>query len=687
MGQVFLGKMSLRWCDHCDLPILEKKECQLCSGPTRKVDYTPPGDVRPAFERDVRQIRNIIAEQFGKDASESIFAEDSLVLLNGVPSLDRMDEVVVHGRAIGNLKYLPIAEKYVFIPRQFGLQLFQGHIESNFIVADDGAIPFIKKGANCLAPGVLDAVGDFRVGDEVIVIDKTGNILMSGKARMGPGEMIEAKRGEAVKARRRLKDKTVALTEPEIKPTWDRAVQANKDYLKGRIAGSKKFINKVIKANNLPFTVSYSGGKDSLATLLLVLDADLKPPIMFVDTGLEFPETVENVHQVVKRYGLELIEYKVGDSFYDSLEHFGPPAKDFRWCCKICKLGPTTMLIDDRFPEGVLSFIGQRQYESTQRMEKGDIWDNPWVPNQKGASPIQRWDALTVWLYIFYKKATYNPWYERGLDRIGCWCCPASSQAELKEIKEHFPQSSRFFGMLKDWAEKKKFSQEWYELGLWKWRKYPGSVQEIMQRSGFNAERIFGDDDPEERWKAALVDFKDVEWKFIGQGPNGIDEMEMIEVKADFTRNVDISSVVPLLPILGEISFKPSEICKSGTNIGDSAGDDPGNAVIMTPKGDIITLHSRGVELITPGDDEIVVLPRRVHHELDNIIGVIKRALFCQACGVCTGRCPQDAIAWRDLRGRRMIVIDPERCISCRNCLGPCPVVNFDPDEEYRMAK
>ena len=198
----------------------------------------------------------------------------------------------------------------------------------------------------------------------------------------------------------------------------------------------KQLRKTVNRYSELPVAVSISGGKDSLATLLLVLEAGIRPKLIFTNTGLEFPETVENVKRTAEKYDLEIYIGEAGDAFWRALEHFGPPAKDFRWCCKTCKLGPTASMIRQHFPDGVLSFIGQRQYESAQRYEKGNIWENPWVPGQIGASPIQNWPALLVWLYIFQQKGDYNPLYERGMERIGCWLCPASDLGEMEEVQK-----------------------------------------------------------------------------------------------------------------------------------------------------------------------------------------------------------------------------------------------------------
>jgi len=51
--------------------------------------------------------------------------------------------------------------------------------------------------------------------------------------------------------------------------------------------------------------VSYSGGKDSLVCLLPSLKAQIDPKILFIDTCLEMPETIENVNLVIEKFGLD----------------------------------------------------------------------------------------------------------------------------------------------------------------------------------------------------------------------------------------------------------------------------------------------------------------------------------------------------------------------------------------------
>ena len=183
--------------------------------------------------------------------------------------------------------------------------------------------------------------------------------------------------------------------------------------------------------------------------------------------------------RVAEKHGLQLItESAPKGIFFESLVHFGPPGRDFRWCCKTNKLGPTTRAIMKHYPNGVLSFIGQRRYESEQRSEKPRVWRNPWTPGQVGASPIQDWTALHVWLYIFSKGEEYNPWYDRGLDRIGCFLCPASDLSEMELVRNSSKCFDEWSAYLEKHASESDLPDSWRTYALWRWKLLPDSIQE-----------------------------------------------------------------------------------------------------------------------------------------------------------------------------------------------------------------
>lgn len=139
-------------------------------------------------------------------------------------------------------------------------------------------------------------------------------------------------------------------------------------------------------------------------------------------------------------------------------------------------------MISRNFPDGVLSFIGQRRFESEARNAKPRVWENPWTVGQIGASPIQNWSAMHVWLYIFYKKEPYNVWYTRGLDRIGCFMCPASDMADLDTVSEASTRYPQWDAYLSEYMAANGLPPEWKDYGLWRWKAAPRSVIDEIER-------------------------------------------------------------------------------------------------------------------------------------------------------------------------------------------------------------
>ncbi len=612
------------------MPVLEQESCSTCSGSTRPVKITPPGDARPAFGSDLTRIRALVDKQFGAGTGNLVIPEGAIVLLNKAPDIDRMDEVILGGEVIGASRF-SIAGGDRFLFRPSGAAAIAPKVTKGWVIIDEVAAEAVRtKNASTLAVGVLDCDPDIKLGDEILVFEKERVPVSMGIAKMSASDMMEHRRGTAVKTRWAMTDPIVRL-EPK-RATWQDVVKANEEVLSKRVAQAKEFIAKVVHDNDLPIAVSYSGGKDSLATLLLVMEAGIKPKLIFVDTGLEFAETTRNVQSTAMKYGLELIVESAGDSFWRNLEHFGPPAKDYRWCCKTCKLGPATQLIARNFPDGVLSFIGQRAYESQQRAEKGKVWRNPWTPNQLAASPIQKWTALHVWIYLFSRGAEHNPLYERGIERIGCFMCPATDMAELRisrELAEDYPKWQKY---LNDYASSKGKGRPWVEKDLWRWKKLPNSVIDELppgEQEQLRAAQAVGEIGP--------LEFKSTS----GYNPC----VEGLSMEGIFSRPLPMERVANLLNIIAEVTASPDG------NIAEVAS---------------ITVFGEGPIMIRARDEQELKRKATILRE------VVLRAVDCAGCGICLGRCETGAL---HLDGQ--VRVDVSKCTHCGGCLGPCPAVKF----------
>lgn len=614
------------------MPVLGKK-CG-CGKSTKKIEVTPPGDIRPAFDYDIKRINSVSEKEF----NAPLIPEGHLVVLNKAPYEDRMDEIIVDGEVIASLRFEIESCEWVLLPRLEGARrLFQGRDKKTlkkWVVIEQSVVPFIlEKGASVLAPGVLDADPQIKKEDEVIVLNPAGDVICCGRARMTGKEMYEENRGHAVKPR--------WSGEPEPQKaklggqTWEDAVKANEKILDGMIERSHAFIKNVAGSMDLKVSVSYSGGKDSLAVLQLVDESLDDYEIMFADTGLEFPETVENVKQVVEHYGKKLRSSSAGEAFWDSISVFGPPTMDTRWCCKICKLGPITRLIDENYEGGCLSFIGQRQYESHARSISKKVWKNPWVGNQVGASPIQEWTALHIWLYLFRTKAPYNPAYEKGYDRMGCWLCPSSSLADFFQLEESHPElAKKLNSHLLVYAKKMGLSPEWVRYGLWRYKRYPRILQELAEKKGIS-----------------LLPSQEAQKELHFEVATGYRPCKAGGISADgsFGQAIDIETLKEsgMLSPIGKASYIE------------------GAASVTFRESRTQVFASGNVNGRSENEKELKSLMRIVEFS-------VRRALLCQGCGVCVGHCEHNAIEMKEKQVRIK-----ENCTHCGACIEVCPLIKF----------
>ncbi|MCX6683943.1 MAG: phosphoadenosine phosphosulfate reductase family protein [Methanoregula sp.] len=457
MRPSYLGKILLRWCDQCHTPVLAQT-CA-CGEKTREVPVTPPGDARPAFPADIALINRIYNDHFGAP----LILPGHLVLLNKVPDHDRMEEIIVGGGIAGIIRYFPDQRCWEPIPRPEACTLFTP--KKRYVVVDEGAVPFIKdQGMSVLAPGLDFIDDDVCAGDEVFILAKDGTCVGVGRAKTDAAIARGMEKGSIVRTRRNIS----SLIVPGA-ARWETAVASNSDVLERAESSAIGFVREVTGQNpHLVTNISYSGGKDSLATLLVVIKAIGKVPMLFADTGMEFPETYANVEEASRHYGLDIIRTDGKTTFWETFDRQGPPAVNARWCCRVCKLTPVANLIREQWGE-CLSFIGQRRYESAARAQSKRVWRNSNVRAQLSAAPIQNWTALHVWLYLMREHAPYNILYERHLDRIGCFMCPSSDMALIHLIEAEYPDLwESWRSRLEQWQEARGLSADWVTGGKWR---------------------------------------------------------------------------------------------------------------------------------------------------------------------------------------------------------------------------
>ena len=586
------------------------------------------------MEGHLQRAIHAIDAQFGEGVGPALLPSSKTMVLNKVSSLDAMYEIIVDGYMIGRLRFDIPKRGYTFILSREGARRIGKLSKQKWVSIHDGVLQYLKDGANLMLPGVQGCDSGIEANDDIWIVNSEGAVVGSGIARMSGEEMAQGSKGFAVKIR-----EVSGSTEPEIndkQANWDDAVRANERDLENIENEATSFINRVIERNgDLPLVVGFSGGKDSLAAYLVVEEATGKsPPIFFMDTGLELPETIQFIKSFAEKRDVEIIGEKAGDQFWESIDIFGPPARDFRWCCKVLKLGPAATSIADMIGKETLTFMGQRKLESFQRSIEPRVTENPWVPGQISANPIQKWNALEVWLYTFLKNEDFNPLYNRGYHRMGCYLCPSSPLAELESLRQTHPEyHKKWEQKMREWAEKYGFPNDWYELGFWRWKTLPQGQMNLVNDLGLDISSTR--QSPGEKIELNVTK---------GVAPC---TKSGFSLEGAFNSGLDLNRVSKIMPIFGK------------TKLSEELG------VLRNVSGENhISLFSSG-SVVVRGPDE-----RAVEKLTAKIERATKRALLCQACGSCVPQCEHGALNLDEGK----ISVDEEKCIGCLECDNwPCP--------------
>lgn len=243
-------------------------------------------------------------------------------------------------------------------------------------------------------------------------------------------------------------------------------------------------IHTLYKADNRPWVIGYSGGKDSTSILQLVYlallalpETERKKPVFVVssDTLVETPvvvglitSTLEKIQQGADQHGLNLhtqqVMPNIKETFWVNLIGKGYPAptRQFRWCTERMKINPVSEFILSRVAEygEVIVVLGSRIAESSSRaqvirkhkIEGKRLAKHISLPSAYVYTPIEDWTADDVWEFLFTGEAPWGGNHQAlfdlyrdsnagecplvidtstpscGNSRFGCWVCTVVSK-------------------------------------------------------------------------------------------------------------------------------------------------------------------------------------------------------------------------------------------------------------------
>jgi len=196
--------------------------------------------------------------------------------------------------------------------------------------------------------------------------------------------------------------------------------------------------------------ISFSGGKDSTAMLLLMIEHKIKfDAVVYFDCGTwEFPQMAEHIKKVESYIGIKILTIKPKIDFTEQMistpntfkkQINGWPIPSMRWCTmqKINIIRKHMRVFRPYY-----MYIGYTTDE-LKRVNKADAFGHNLLKTRQQVNKFP--------LIDFKMSETDCLKYctDRGFDwgglynhfkRVSCWCCPLQGKKDLTILCKHYPE-------------------------------------------------------------------------------------------------------------------------------------------------------------------------------------------------------------------------------------------------------
>jgi phosphoadenosine phosphosulfate reductase len=164
-----------------------------------------------------------------------------------------------------------------------------------------------------------------------------------------------------------------------------------------------------------------SFGAESAVLLHLVAEVDARVPVLFLDTGKHFTETLAYRDALVERLGLNLVVLTP-----DAAELAAKDESGLRWsydpdgCCEIRKVKPLAKALANYDA----SFTGRKAFQSSTRanLPRFEV-DTSDTQGRLKINPLIDWSAQDIDAYFEVHDLPRHPLVARGFPSIGCEPC------------------------------------------------------------------------------------------------------------------------------------------------------------------------------------------------------------------------------------------------------------------------
>lgn len=159
-------------------------------------------------------------------------------------------------------------------------------------------------------------------------------------------------------------------------------------------------------------------GLNGVALIHMLQASQPDVPIVFVDTGYHFQETLETKARIAAAYGVPFLT--LSPTFAVAVR--GRPT-DPEVCCQQRKVEPMQHALAELQPAAVVNARSRFQASTRQNLPVVE-----WGQSPIRINPLACWSLAQVKSYIAKYKVPYNPLHDAGYPSIGCWPCTRAVQ-------------------------------------------------------------------------------------------------------------------------------------------------------------------------------------------------------------------------------------------------------------------
>jgi len=186
------------------------------------------------------------------------------------------------------------------------------------------------------------------------------------------------------------------------------------------VAASEFLYLRLAHARGYCITCSFQA--EDMVVLHMARQIDPRIPVIFLETGYHFPETIEYRDRMQLEWNLNLINVSAELTVAEQESQFGilhQTAPDR--CCAIRKVDPLFRALGQY--EIWVTGLRRRQSRSRANLQTEEPFTLPGGHTLAKLSPLAEWTTREVWRYASTHGIPLLPLYEQGYTSIGCAPC------------------------------------------------------------------------------------------------------------------------------------------------------------------------------------------------------------------------------------------------------------------------